>query len=841
MKTKNLFFMTLIALFGVVYESSGQAPTTWNTVGNSVTYPQEFIGTTNYSPLIFKVNNTFSGNIQVGNIPAGNISNINNGETSFGYKSLQSLNNYGSSAFGAYSLSDNTTGIFNSAFGSGALHKNTTGNYNTAVGNWALKNNFNGQFNTAIGNYSMLSNIDGIWNVAVGMSSLQANTSGHNNVAVGSRALLANLTGSYNVAVGNDVLGNANFNGEGNTAINGGGNLTTGNYNSIFGYGAGSTTGVDGLSTGSYNSLFGLYAGNAMTTGSNNVMIGNNCGVGLKTGSYNTFLGSVGIANPSIDNTIILADGITNQRLYIHGNGYTGIGLGNNVIPQNKLEINTAGTNSVLGYSSAAVAGTSGLRFRGYTSAIVPTVSASKFLTVNGTGDVVLQNLPADTSWKYGGNAVPALQTLGTTSAFDLPFVTGNATGSSEKMRLTKTTGYLGIGTAAPSTRLQITSDLPNDSGLRLTNLTSAIVPTTTALKFLTVDTTGKVILQNLPAGNVAPVISLSSSVNTMSSAINGGTAVTAPIVNSVSNQINSSGQLVTYVNGVPSNNLQLPSTTTVSAGNTSVTVTPSGNNYSIVANFPLDNDNNPTNELSNLAIQTQSPLNVRLTNPATTGNSITLPSYKAGNNISITPDTSVANGFFINNSLQPYTAGTNVTINNNQISSNDTSIYANNGTINAATTIGINREVNMNDRNIWFKTDTSANNGRVYIGNAAIYPTTAGNYRLYVEGGILSERMRVALKGTAFWADSVFANDYKLMPLNEVETFIKENKHLPGIESADELVKKGLDLGDMQAKQMGKIEELTLHAIEQNKTLEKQSQEIEELKAQVKLLLEKK
>jgi hypothetical protein len=71
-------------------------------------------------------------------------------------------------------------------------------------------------------------------------------------------------------------------------------------------------------------------------------------------------------------------------------------------------------------------------------------------------------------------------------------------------------------------------------------------------------------------------------------------------------------------------------------------------------------------------------------------------------------------------------------------------------------------------------------------------------------------------------------------MPLNEVETFVKENKHLPGIDSANELVKNGLDVAEMQAKQMGKIEELTLYVIQQNK-------EIEELKAQVKALLEKK
>ena len=61
------------------------------------------------------------------------------------------------------------------------------------------------------------------------------------------------------------------------------------------------------------------------------------------------------------------------------------------------------------------------------------------------------------------------------------------------------------------------------------------------------------------------------------------------------------------------------------------------------------------------------------------------------------------------------------------------------------------------------------------------------------------------------------------------------------GIPSAAEVKANGIDLGDMNAKLLQKIEELTLHLIEQNKVLEKQSGEIEELKAQVKTLLEKK
>lgn len=116
---------------------------------------------------------------------------------------------------------------------------------------------------------------------------------------------------------------------------------------------------------------------------------------------------------------------------------------------------------------------------------------------------------------------------------------------------------------------------------------------------------------------------------------------------------------------------------------------------------------------------------------------------------------------------------------------------------------------------------------GLVTIGTV----TTPAGYKLYVESGILTEKIKVALKTSGNWADYVFADDYKLAPLKEVETYIQENKHLPGIPSADEVVKEGLDLAKMDAKLLEKIEELTLYMIKMEK-------EIEQLKATNEVLL---
>jgi hypothetical protein len=77
----------------------------------------------------------------------------------------------------------------------------------------------------------------------------------------------------------------------------------------------------------------------------------------------------------------------------------------------------------------------------------------------------------------------------------------------------------------------------------------------------------------------------------------------------------------------------------------------------------------------------------------------------------------------------------------------------------------------------------------------------------------------------TITWYDHVFAQDYKLRSLSELETFIKQNNHLPEIPSAKEVEENGINLGEMQAKLLLKVEELTLYII----ALEKQVKELQQ------------
>lgn len=79
-------------------------------------------------------------------------------------------------------------------------------------------------------------------------------------------------------------------------------------------------------------------------------------------------------------------------------------------------------------------------------------------------------------------------------------------------------------------------------------------------------------------------------------------------------------------------------------------------------------------------------------------------------------------------------------------------------------------------------------------------------------------------------WPDYVFKPDYQLMPLSEVETYINKEGHLPAFPSAEEIETNGMNVYEMNKALVEKIEELTLHLIEQEKQLKEQNQRIQEL-----------
>jgi hypothetical protein len=122
----------------------------------------------------------------------------------------------------------------------------------------------------------------------------------------------------------------------------------------------------------------------------------------------------------------------------------------------------------------------------------------------------------------------------------------------------------------------------------------------------------------------------------------------------------------------------------------------------------------------------------------------------------------------------------------------------------------------------------TMTANGSLGIGTAA-----TGSFKLAVEGKIGAREVIVTLASP--WPDYVFEDEYKLPSLLEVEKYIKTNKHLPDVPTAQQVKDNGLSVGEMNVILLKKVEELTLHLIEQQKIIQQQGARIATLEGQMK------
>lgn len=129
---------------------------------------------------------------------------------------------------------------------------------------------------------------------------------------------------------------------------------------------------------------------------------------------------------------------------------------------------------------------------------------------------------------------------------------------------------------------------------------------------------------------------------------------------------------------------------------------------------------------------------------------------------------------------------------------------------------------------------DNADNAGRygnanlVVTGNVGIGASNTQGYKLAVNGDAIFTKVKVKQYGS--WPDYVFHPSYKLPALKELEDYIKRYQHLPEVPSAKEVEQNGLDLGDNQAMLLKKIEELTLYIIGQDKKIESQQNQIQQL-----------
>ena len=142
-----------------------------------------------------------------------------------------------------------------------------------------------------------------------------------------------------------------------------------------------------------------------------------------------------------------------------------------------------------------------------------------------------------------------------------------------------------------------------------------------------------------------------------------------------------------------------------------------------------------------------------------------------------------------------------------------------------------------INNYGAYFDASGAANNYALYtnVGNVVLAATNGNvgigtsnpSQKLSVNGTIRAKEVIVETTG---WSDYVLTKTYALAPLSEVEKHINESGTLPGMPSEREVVSHGIGVGEMQAKLLAKVEELTLHLIAQEKKIDEQQSKIEQL-----------
>jgi hypothetical protein len=404
----------------------------WGLTGNASTNPSSnFIGTTDNQSLVFKANNQLSGKIDIlanntmFGYQAGQATNNGNNNTFIGYQSGSSNNNgqYNTSV-GSTALSTTNTGVGNAALGYAALSSNLSGDYNTGFGNAAGATNSNGDNNTFIGNGAD----------ATSGNLINATAIGNNAKVASSNSMVLGGTGAnaVNVAIGTNTFNGTNPE---KLVVDAG---TTTSVNAIVGKGSIDNylqLNIQNNSSGASASSDVVATANNGNETSNYVDMGINGGSNTSNvmgGANDSYLYNIGqnflIASGTAAKSLVFMTGGTsqaaNERMRIDGSGNVGIG---NTAPSQKLDI------------------TGNLKFSG---ALMPNNTAGTsgyFLQSNGAGTAPAWVDPATSvaasAWVQNGNNTASLKSLGTTSNFDLPFITNNT----EKMRVS-VSGDVAIG-----------------------------------------------------------------------------------------------------------------------------------------------------------------------------------------------------------------------------------------------------------------------------------------------------------------------------------------------------------------------------------------------------------
>ncbi|GAB3718080.1 hypothetical protein GCM10027592_60770 [Spirosoma flavus] len=135
-------------------------------------------------------------------------------------------------------------------------------------------------------------------------------------------------------------------------------------------------------------------------------------------------------------------------------------------------------------------------------------------------------------------------------------------------------------------------------------------------------------------------------------------------------------------------------------------------------------------------------------------------------------------------------------------------------------------------------------NNGRIkfaHLSNPVRQGATDQFLTVNEQGETVLARYQLRINNPGEWSDKVFSPTYQLPTLPDVATYVALYGHLPGVPSAEQVAKEGIDLVKMNATLLEKVEELTLYSIQQDKKVNQYKREVDELKALVRQVLERK
>ena len=663
--------------------------------------------------------------------------------------------------------------------------------YSQETTNYGENSGTLGGYNSYFGSYAGNSGtVDSSFNVFFGASSGRSTTTGRFNGFFGSYAGTNNTTGANNIFVGH----------------NSGYSNTVGNQNTFVGFNSGKN------STGNYNSFFGSYAG-YQTTGDKNIFLGANTGRNSTTGNENTFLGNyTGYTNVTGQyNTYLGA-----QSGYLSTgskNVFIGYQAGYNELGSDKLYIDNSNTaspliygdfaNDVLGFNGNVGIGTSTPTSKldiYYADVRKVEINPQNQLDVTGNSSLTIKEFVPSIEFHDSSTSSSSALAFTNNNKFYIGKKTGNQVTSSDLFNIDLNTGNVGIGTIAPSEDLHIES---NDK---------------TVLKLKTNSTTDD--LGIWFQGKRANSVNYSSHY------------IGADGDSHYNFKINADENLQLQTNGL--DRVYIKSNGNVGIGTTSPNgklhisavsnesrVKPKDLIYLTATNSSVGYDGFGTSIVDfRRTYQNSTPHAVNRISFIERGHSTSdkggaiLFATKTLNSGSEEPEERMRidyNGNVGIGTSSPEhkldVVDGNVQV-RNVAAGRKIKLDAGNGSIDlTGGTMQLNR---FSTNNI----SLARGGGSVAVGTL-LAPT---GYKLAIAGKTITEEVKVQLQTN--WPDYVFEKDYNLPTLTEVELHIKEKGHLKNIPSAKEVEKNGFYLGEMDAKLLQKIEELTLYTIEQEKAL---------------------